>query len=376
MTTLCIGLMSGTSLDGVDAVLAACEGETPPRTLAGLHRPYPEALRQRVLALCQGEPVTLSELGSVDQALAQAYADTVLALLQAFDTAASAVAVVGCHGQTVHHQPGGALPFTLQLGDPNRVAALTGITVVADFRRRDMALGGQGAPLAPGFHDRVFRHPGRTRVVLNLGGIANVSVLVPGQPCRGWDTGPANLLLDAWAQQHLGEPFDRDGRLAAAGQVDDALLRRLHADPFFRQAPPKSTGREHFHLRWLEAHLQAHGAQQGRTPCAADVQRTLLELTACSVAEAVASAVDTPAAGADLLVCGGGARNPVLMRRLAEQLPGWQVQSTAEQGLAPEWVEAAAFAWMAWCTLRGVPASLPAVTGAQRAALLGGIYPP
>lgn len=376
MTTLCIGLMSGTSLDGVDAALAACDEGSPPRTLAALHRPFDAALRQDLLALCQGLPITLAALGAADQRLARTYADAVHALLQHSGTRAADVAVIGCHGQTVHHQPGGAHPFTLQLGDPNRLAVSTGIAVVADFRRRDMALGGQGAPLAPGFHDQVFRHPQRARVVLNLGGIANLSVLLPGQPCRGWDTGPANLLLDAWALQHLGRPYDDDGAFARRGQVHAALLQRLRADPFFALPPPKSTGREHFNAHWLQQHLQAHAAAHGAQPTPADVQRTLLELTASTVADAVLGATEGAHATGELLVCGGGACNGTLMQRLAAALPGWQVHSTTTVGLDPQWVEATAFAWFAWRTLQGLPASLPAVTGASRACVLGGVYLP
>lgn len=372
MKTLCIGLMSGTSLDGVDAVLARCEEGSAPQTLAGLHRPFEPALRERLLALCQGQPVTLQALGTADQALAQVYAEAVHALLRHSGTAVAEVAVIGCHGQTVHHQPAGEHRFSLQLGDPNRLAVATGITVVADFRRRDMALGGQGAPLVPAFHERVFRAATTTRVVLNLGGIANISLLLPGQPCRGWDTGPANVLMDAWAAQHLGRPYDEDGAFARSGCVDTLLLRRLRADAYFALPPPKSTGREHFHLEGLQQHLQAHAATHGREATPADVQRTLLELTATTVADAVGSA----AAAGELLVCGGGAANTALMQRLAEVLPGWTVHSTAALGLAPQWVEATAFAWFAWRTLHGVPAGLPAVTGATRPALLGGIYPP
>jgi anhydro-N-acetylmuramic acid kinase len=388
MTNLCIGLMSGTSLDGVDAVLVrmphAREGGTP-QTVAGLHHAYPAELRRRVLALCQGQPVTLAELGAVDQLLARCYTNSVQALLQHTGTAAAAVRVIGCHGQTVHHQPGGDTPFTLQLGDPNRLAAATGITVVADFRRRDMALGGQGAPLAPGFHDLVFRHPQRPRVVLNLGGIANISLLLPGRPCTGFDTGPANILMDAWVQACRGEPCDRDGAWALQGRIDAALLAALRSDPYFALPPPKSTGREHFHLAWLQRHLQAHAQQTGAVTAEADVQRTLLELTAGTVSDAIVSACQDadmpvaagePAARGEILAAGGGAANGALLQRLAALNPGWDVASTASVGLAPEWVEATAFAVFAQRTLDGLPASLPSVTGASRACLLGGIFPP
>jgi len=361
-----IGLMSGTSLDGVDAALVQFPPAAPPRLVHAHHQPYPQTLRQAVLAVCQGQAVTLAAVGALDVQLARAYAGTVQALLQQAGVQAGQVQVLGAHGQTVHHQPGGAERFSMQLGDPNTLAVATGITVVADFRRRDMALGGQGAPLAPGFHDQVLRHADRARVVLNGGGIANVSLLLPGQPCRGWDTGPANILLDAWAQQHLGQPFDADGAWAASGQVQAALLQALLADPYFAQQPPKSTGRERFGAGWLQQRLADHG--QSLAP--ADVQRTLLELSVETVAQPVAAA----AAGGDLMVCGGAARNGYLLQRLAQRLPGWQVAPTDAWGVPAQWMEAMAFAYFAHCTLAGVAASVPTVTGASRACVLGGVY--
>ena len=361
-----IGLMSGTSLDGVDAALVQFPPAAPPRLVHAHHQPYPQTLRQAVLAVCQGQAVTLAAVGALDVQLARAYAGAVQALLQQAGVQAGQVQVLGAHGQTVHHQPGGAERFSMQLGDPNTLAVATGITVVADFRRRDMALGGQGAPLAPGFHDQVLRHADRARVVLNGGGIANVSLLLPGQPCRGWDTGPANILLDAWAQQHLGQPFDADGAWAASGQVQAALLQALLADPYFAQQPPKSTGRERFGAGWLQQRLADHG--QSLAP--ADVQRTLLELSVETVAQPVAAA----AAGGDLMVCGGAARNGYLLQRLAQRLPGWQVAPTDAWGVPAQWMEAMAFAYFAHCTLAGVAASVPTVTGASRACVLGGVY--
>jgi anhydro-N-acetylmuramic acid kinase len=366
---LFIGAMSGTSLDGVDAVLARIGSTGLPQTLGFVHQDFPDSLRERVLGLCQGQHVTLAEVGAVDLLVAQQYVRAVNELLLQTGTAAADVRAIGAHGQTVHHEPRGELRFTLQLGDPNTLAVGTGIAVVADFRRRDMALGGQGAPLAPGFHELALRHATRSRVVLNCGGIANISVLVPGQPCIGYDTGPANILMDAWIQAQRGLRFDADGAWAATGQVHAGLLNALLAEPYFAQAAPKSTGRELFNLAWLHAQLKAlHGPGLSD----ADVQRTLLELTARSVAEAVRQ----HAPAGELLVCGGGACNRLLMQRLAALMPSWHVASTAEFGIAPDAMEALAFAVFAQRTVHGLPGNLPAVTGASRPCVLGAVYLP
>jgi len=314
----------------------------------------------------------LQELGEVEQLVTRAYARAVDALLQQTATPPAAVRAIGAHGQTVHHQPSGAERFTMQLLDPNRLAVATGIAVVADFRRRDMALGGQGAPLAPGFHDVALRHATRTRVVLNAGGIANISLLVPGQPCIGFDTGPANILMDAWIGVQRGERFDRDGAWAAQGRVHDALLALCLADPYFAQPAPKSTGREHFHLAWLQARL---AGLPGPAPSDEDVQRTLLELSAHTVADAVQTACANLAAPpGDLLVCGGGAFNPQLLQRLAARLTSWSVESTAAHGIPPDAMEALAFAVFSQRTVHGLPGNLPSVTGASRPCVLGALY--
>ena len=381
MAELYVGLMSGTSLDGVDAVLveiSAAPDEEPseprkPRIVHAVALPYPAELKAAVLAVCRDQAAPLCVLGRIDVELARWYSRAVEQLLNEAGVAAASVCAIGSHGQTVHHEPGGDAPFTMQLGDPNLLAAHTGITVVADFRRRDMALGGQGAPLAPGFHDAVFRHPARCRVVLNCGGIANISVLAPGRECIGYDTGPANILLDAWVQARAGQPFDKDGAWAMQGHVHTALLDRMRADPYFALRPPKSTGREHFNLAWIEGQLDAVGAAgPGTPPPDADVQRTLLELTAATVADAIAR----HAGSGDLLVAGGGAYNTALLARLRALCPGWVVDTTASQGIPPEHVEATAFAVFAQRTLHGLTGNLPSVTGASRRCVLGGIYPP
>jgi anhydro-N-acetylmuramic acid kinase len=371
---LFVGAMSGTSLDGVDAALVQFNETGRPTLVHAHHHPYTAALRQRLLAVSTGQPVLLSTLGGLDIAVAQQYALAVLALLHQAGVAAHSVQAVGAHGQTVHHQPvasAGADPaerFSMQLMDPNHLAVATGLAVVADFRRRDMALGGQGAPLAPGFHDLVLRHPSQTRVVLNCGGIANISVLTPQQACLGYDTGPANLLMDGWAQQHLGLPFDADGAWAAQGALHTALLLALLADPYFAAPAPKSTGREHFNSAWLQRALSALPTP----PSAVDVQRTLLELSASSVAQAVAGHANE----GELLVCGGGARNGFFMQRLRQLLPTWSVAPTDTAGVPAQWMEAMAFASFAQRTLAGLPSSLPSVTGASRACVLGGLYCP
>ena len=363
---LYIGLISGTSADGIDVAL--CSFDPAPRLHAALTHPYPDALRVRILELAQGDGVaTLDEIGALDARIGAGFADAALALLQRARLEPAAVRALGSHGQTLRHRPHGAPRFTLQLGDPALIAERTGIVTVADFRRADVAAGGEGAPLLPVFHAALFTRAGVPRAVLNLGGIANLTVLHGDGRVIGFDTGPGNGLLDAWCAQHSGAPFDRDGMFAAHGHVDAALLARLLDDPYFPQAPPKSTGREHFHLDWLRARFGA------ATLRAEDVQATLVELTARSVATAVAAqALDTR----DVLVCGGGAHNPVLMQALAQALAPRRVESTAQHGVDPDYVEAMAFAWLARERLAQRPGNLPSVTGARGARVLGGVYAP
>jgi anhydro-N-acetylmuramic acid kinase len=276
------------------------------------------------------------------------------------------VRAIGSHGQTLRHRPGGTHPFTLQLGDPSVLAERCGIDVVADFRRADVAAGGQGAPLLPAVHAMLLGTPGQTRVVLNLGGIANITVLGADGSVRGFDTGPANGLLDAWCQRHRGQPFDRDGAFATSGAPDPQLLQALLADGYFNLPPPKSTGREHFHLAWLDAHPRVAALAP------ADVQASLLALTVRSIAEAIERHAGD---AGEVLVCGGGVHNPLLMRRLAERLAPRSLRSTADFGVDPDYLEAIAFAWLARQRLLGLPGNLPAVTGARGPRLLGAIYP-
>ncbi|MEQ9769442.1 anhydro-N-acetylmuramic acid kinase [Pectobacterium jejuense] len=360
-----IGVMSGTSLDGVDVVLAAIDEHTVAQQASYCH-PIPQDIKMAILGMCQGQAVTLSALGQLDTRLGILFADAVLTLLKETELGAQDITAIGCHGQTVWHEPTGYAPCTLQIGDNNRVAALTGITTVGDFRRRDLAYGGQGAPLVPSFHHALLLHPVERRIVLNVGGIANLSLLVPGAPVRGYDTGPGNMLLDAWIWRYCAQPYDKDAAWAMSGQVNPLLLRRMLTDPYFALRAPKSTGREYFNLGWLERMLA------GLPPIAPqDVQATLVELTAVSIAEQVLLV-----GGCErLLVCGGGARNPLIMARLSALLPGIEVSTTDECGVSGDDMEALAFAWLASRTLSGLPGNLPSVTGASQETVLGAIYP-
>lgn len=353
---LFVGLMTGTSLDGVDAVLANVT-ETGTRVLAHHSTDIPSPLRADLQRLCRPGDDEIDRAGACHRALGEHYARAVAALLGEAGVPASAVTAIGCHGQTVRHRPGDH-GFSLQLGCPDTLAVQSGLPVIGNFRNKDMVLGGQGAPLAPRFHEHAFGDPGERRVVLNLGGIANVSLLDKGTLIGGFDTGPANTLLDQWHQRHRGGDYDPRGDWAAGGDVIPTLLDNLLGDPYFQRPPPKSTGREYFHQDWLAPHLTEDMAPR-------DVQATLAELTARSVAEAIR------AFHADrLLVCGGGVHNRDLLSRLARHC-GLPAGSTADAGVAPEWVEAAAFAWLAWAYWERVPGNAPQVTGASRPAVLG-----
>ena len=360
-----IGVMSGTSLDGIDVVLAAIN-ESVVAQQASLSYPIPVAIKEDILAICQGQTLTLSQLGQLDTRLGRLFADAVLALMRQENVQPTDIVAIGCHGQTVWHEPTGEAPNTLQIGDNNQIAAHTGVTVVGDFRRRDMALGGQGAPLVPAFHHALLAHPVERRMVLNIGGIANLSLLAPGVPVRGYGTGPGNMLMDAWIWRQCGKPYDKDAQWASEGKVLLPLLQNMLSDPWFALPAPKSTGREYFNYGWLERHLARF---QGLRP--QDVQATLAELTAVTIAEQVLLS-----GGCErLLVCGGGARNPLLMARLAALLPGTEVSTTDAAGISGDDMEALAFAWLAWRTMSGLPGNLPSVTGACEATVLGAIFP-
>ena len=359
---LFVGLMSGTSLDGVDAVLADLSGARP-RLIADTHVSFDTRLRRELLALNSLGANEIERAALAGNELAQRYAEAVAGVLAGAGAPAAAVRAIGCHGQTVRHCP--ERGYTTQIGNAARLAELTGIRVVSDFRSRDVAAGGQGAPLAPAFHAALFADAAEDRVVLNLGGIANLTLLPRAGSVSGFDCGPGNCLLDLWALRHLGQPQDAEGRWAAAGTPIPALLERLLAEPYFSAAPPKSTGRDLFNEAWLQARLP--GGEEAQA-----VQATLLELTARSVAGAVAR----HCRGARrVIACGGGVKNAALMRRLAELVSPAELDASARHGIDPQLVEAAAFAWLAKRTLEELPGNLPSVTGARGPRVLGAVYP-
>ncbi|MEO5565147.1 MAG: anhydro-N-acetylmuramic acid kinase [Luteimonas sp.] len=369
MEPLYLGLISGTSADGIDAALVELDDADRHhcRLVRGLTVAWDESLRTRLVALGQGGDCnSLDEVGTLDARVAIAFADAALALMADAGVQPAQVRALGSHGQTVRHSPGAQIPFTWQLGDGNRIAERTGITTVCDFRRRDIAAGGHGAPLLPALHAALLASPSEPRAVLNLGGIANLTLLpLDRNGVRGFDSGPANALLDAWCERHNGCRYDAGGAWAASGVVDAALLQRLLDEPWFAQPPPKSSGREQFHLDWLSARLRGDEA-------AADVQATLLELTAASVADALlALQPDTRR----VLVCGGGVHNPLLLQQLGARLPTMSIESTAAHGVDPDFIEAMGFAWLARESLAGRSGNLPAVTGASGPRILGAIHP-
>lgn len=358
-----LGVMSGTSLDGLDIALIGQEQR--PTLLAHHYIPMPPELRNTLLGLCASGPDELARAAEAEQQWVALAAQGIQDLLARESLQASDIRAIGSHGQTVRHEP--ARGFTIQIGNPALLAELTGICVVADFRRRDVAAGGQGAPLVPAFHEALFDNAKQPCAVLNVGGFSNLSLLDANQPVHGFDCGPGNVLLDAWIHKINGATFDRDGAWAASGQVHPDLLQALLGDPFFAARGPKSTGRELFNLAWLQQHLSTLPAIEP-----ADVQRTLLELTAHSIVDSLQHAQKGTV---ELLVCGGGAHNGALMSRLQELLPGCRVASTAAHGVAPDWIEAMAFAWLAHCCLHGIASNRPSVTGARGLRVLGAIYP-
>lgn len=367
MQELFVGLMSGTSMDGVDGVIA--DFSSGVRVLRHASAPFDGPLRDELMALNVSGPDELHRGWLAGNALMRVYAQVVADLLAGSGLAASAISAIGAHGQTVRHRPAmfDGTGYTIQLAQPALLAELTGIRVVADFRSRDVAAGGQGAPLAPFFHDAVFAVPGETVGVLNIGGISNVTLLRADGSMQGFDCGPGNALMDAWCLQHTGQPYDDGGRWAAGGQVLPGLLAAMLAETYFAQMPPKSTGRDLFNRPWLDTHLQRAGRAEP-----VDVQATLTELTA----RACADDVQRHAPGLrKLIVCGGGALNTHLMRRLQMLLPSARVVSSEQEGLPPLQVEAAAFAWLAMKCVRGESLPLKSTTGARGARVLGGIYP-
>ncbi|MGI9289610.1 MAG: anhydro-N-acetylmuramic acid kinase [Pseudomonadales bacterium] len=360
-TELFIGVMLGTSLDGIDTVLVNTTAK--PHIVDHYYQAYDPKLKQLLLALCAPGADEIERMAVADKQVAELVAATVDKLLDQSNTVRRDVTAIGSHGQTIRHAPA---RYSLQIGDPNHIAYLTGITTVADFRRKDIAAGGQGAPFAPAFHRAVFADTVKSRAIVNIGGMANITVLVPNHPSIGYDTGPGNVLLDAWIQQQCGKTYDDNGTWARQGEVDEELLATLLAHDYFAQPFPKSTGREQFNLNWLAQRL----ADSKLAPV--DVQRTLTELSAASICDAIKEhgALD------ETYICGGGAYNALLMDRLQELLPGNIVATTSALGITPNLVEASAFAWFAQQTLLRTPVDLCSITGASKASVLGGVYYP
>jgi anhydro-N-acetylmuramic acid kinase len=371
--SLFLGMISGTSADGIDVAIARFHDDHTPHAdvLFGHTYAWDDDLRAQLIALGQhAVALTLDDIGELDVRIGAAFAAAAEHAIRDSGVDPAQIAAIGSHGQTLRHRPDGrrndgADRFTLQLGDANLIAEATGIRTVADFRRRDVAAGGHGAPLLPALHAALLSSRDEDRAVLNLGGIANLTLLPTGGDVRGFDTGPANGLMDAWCLRHTGERFDRGGAFAAGGDVDDALLTRLLNDPWFALPPPKSTGRDQFHLGWVASKLSGNESP-------ADVQATLLALTVRTVADALRG---TLPGAARVIGCGGGVHNPALMRGLADAMPHAVIESTAAHGIDPDVVEALGFAWLARQTVLGRPGNLPSVTGASGLRVLGTIYP-
>ncbi len=354
--------MSGTSLDGIDVALVDFSNDKA-QLLSTHYQAYPQQLKDVLLELHQPGFNEIHHTQLVSISLARSYAEATLGLLNKAGLDKDHIQAIGCHGQTIRHRPEHG--YSLQLSNSALLAELTGTHVVSDFRARDIAAGGQGAPLVPAFHDRMLRHPKRHRAILNLGGIANLTDLPPNLTTTGFDTGPGNLLLDMWIAKHRGESYDKGGEWAASGKIIQVLLQRMLAESYFSNRPPKSSGRDLFNLAWLETHLDG-------TELPVDVQATLLALTC----ESIANAVNNFCTGTEeLYLCGGGAHNTALTNLLQQCLPLCQIQKTDSLGIPADWMEAIAFAWLARQTMNLRPGNLPAATGASHACVLGAIYP-
>lgn len=368
---LFIGLMSGTSIDSVDAVLARFQANKP-ETVSALAVPIEAGLRQRILCLMQSGDDEINQLGLLDNAIARLFATATQNLLAQAKLSAKDIYAIGSHGQTVRHAPDALDPYTVQIGNPSLLAELTGISVVADFRRRDMAAKGQGAPLAPAFHAAFFSDPTQHNLLVNIGGIANISLLHQDGTVSGFDTGPGNALLDAWVKQHLNQTQDTDADWAKSGTVHQPLLARLLDDDYFAKPAPKSTGKEYFNLAWLQSKL----ATIADHISPADVQATLTELTGMTIAQSLREFLaSNQATHADVIACGGGVHNPLLMVSLRRELPNVALLTSDERGISSDYMEALGFAWLARQTLQGLPGNIPAVTGALGERVLGAIYP-
>ncbi|MGS2721407.1 anhydro-N-acetylmuramic acid kinase [Paraglaciecola aestuariivivens] len=368
MSELYLGLMSGTSIDGLDVALVDFSGRKP-KLMDYQTFDLPQALIQDLHLLCSPGHNEIERMGQADRQIAQVSAKACLSLIKSNYLQPEKINAIGSHGQTIRHIPNGEWSFSLQIGDPNTIAALTNIDVIADFRRKDIALGGQGAPLVPAFHQAVFAHPEKARAVVNIGGIANITYLPAqaGKQVMGFDTGPGNTLLDAWCKRHTGKSYDDKGQWAAQGRADPVLLEQLCADPYFAAPAPKSTGREYFNLTWLDQHL----AKLGHNLSAQTVQATLIMLTTITISQQIQLFADVE----QVYICGGGARNEFLMEELESELHESELYTTDELGVPADAVEAVAFAWLAYAYKHGIPGNVPSVTGASKATILGTFCP-
>lgn len=370
MPELYIGLMSGTSMDGIDAALVEFNNQQI-KLIGSYSQPVPQALKKQLQLLSLNSPeANLDMLGEADTHLGIIFANAVQNLLDKTGYKAQQITAIGSHGQTIRHRPDLKNSFSMQIGDANRISYLSGITTVADFRRKDMAAGGEGAPLAPAFHQQVFHAENENRAILNIGGISNITFLPANKKhhCFGFDTGPGNMLMDAWIQQQQNKDYDENGLWAASNSADASLVNQLMQDAFILTTPPKSTGREHYHLDWLNQQLEKTNShlKAGR------IQASLCQFTCDSIIYAIEKhlpEIDT------LIICGGGVHNTNLMNLLTEKLTAARLTSSEEYGIHPDWVEAIAFAWLARQTLNQQAGNLPAVTGATQALVLGAIYP-
>ncbi len=368
-SNLFIGLMSGTSMDAVDCALVDLSSNRTPGLLDFINVEIDPKLKQKLVILCHEASVPLTLLGECDVAMGRLFASAAQSIIEKNQLQPGQVSAIGSHGQTVYHQPPGKadLAFSLQIADPNTIAALTGITTVADFRRKDMAYGGQGAPLLPAYHQHLFKSSACDRIILNIGGMANITLLRKDDPnIVGFDTGPGNILLDCWIQKHKGQDYDQQGQWAATGSSDTAFLDFLIEDSYFASPPPKSTGREYFNLQWLEKQLDNYGHELAPE----DVQSSLIDLTASSISKAIQQLISK----GEVLVCGGGARNTRLMQSLKSHLQSFTVTDTNELGINSDALEAIAFAWFAKQTLEHKAIDLSNITGSTQPAILGGVY--
>lgn len=365
-----IGVMSGTSLDGIDIALTTLSKTGEFQLITAQTFPFPETLYRKLQLLIINQASKLQELGEIDIALGHLIALSINKLLAAQKLDAQDITAIGSHGQTIFHSPVGEFPFSMQIGDASLIAQITGITTIADFRQRDIAAGGQGAPLVPAFHQSLFSTPNEHRVIVNIGGISNITLLPASsdEPVIGFDTGPGNVLLDYWTKRHLNQPYDHSGEWAASGKCNNEILKQLLDEAYFKQAVPKSTGRELFNQQWYETKLA--GYKQEISP--ADIQATLTELTAQTIAQDITTYAKS---NSSVFICGGGAHNNHLMSRLQALVGDKKVATTAALGLHPDWVEASAFAWLAYRTINKQTGNLPSVTGARHAVVLGAIYP-